>query len=348
MNRVSSLNRVLGRYSVPRLKRVSCMNKVFACLALLIFQASALALTSEVKIEEGYVTTPDGVRLFYQKAGNKGPAIIAPARLFLFDDFKQLADEFTVISYDMRGRGRSDTVADGERLSIHYDVKDLETVRQHFRLSKFNAVGYSYLGLMVVMYAMEHGERIDRIVQIGPVPLKFGTEYPAHLSHQDKLTEAGASPEEIAELEKLREAGFGKTNPKEYCEKYWRVMRFRLVGDPANVGLLGAGVCDMQNEWPVNLARHFQYGFESVKKLDIPKEKVARVRHPVLTIHGTKDRNAPYGAGREWASLLPNARMLTVKNAAHQVFAEHPEVVFAAIRTFFKGKWPSGAEQIEG
>jgi pimeloyl-ACP methyl ester carboxylesterase len=38
---------------------------------------------------------------------------------------------------------------------------------------------------------------------------------------------------------------------------------------------------------------------------------------PVLTIHGTKDRNAPYGSGREWAFNLPNARLLTIKGGAH-------------------------------
>ncbi len=324
------------------------MKALLLCLVFLSFQSCALAETSKssLKITEGYITTPDGIRLFYQKAGNGRQVIIAPARLFLFEDFKQLADRFTLIAYDMRGRGRSDAVADGEKLSIHHDVKDLEAVRQHFRLSRFSLVGYSYLGLMAIMYAMDYGERVERIVQIGPVPLKFGTEYPAHLSHEGALTEAGANPEEVAELERLREAGINKSNPKEFCERQWRVMRFWLVGNPANVERLGQGVCDMPNEWPINLARHFQYGFASVKRLDIPRERVTKVRHPVLTIHGTRDRNAPYGAGREWASLLPNARLLTVEGAAHQVFAEYPEVVFGAIRTFLNGKWPNGAETV--
>lgn len=298
------------------------------------------------KVEEGFVTSDDGVRLFYQKAGTGAKTIILPGRLFTFKDFRQLADEFTLISYDMRGRGRSDKVADGERLTIHYDLKDLESVRRHFRVSKFNAIGYSYLGLLVVMYAMEHPSMVERIVQIGPVPLKYDTEYPAPLTNQDKLSDIGANAGELAELEKLRVSGHDKSQPREYCEKMWRVMRFRLVGNPANVERLGPGTCDMPNEWPVNLERHFQYGFASVQKLNIPKEKVREVSQPVLTIHGTKDRNAPYGAGREWALILPNARLLTVEGAAHQVFAEFPEIVFPAIRVFIKGDWPNGVEKV--
>jgi pimeloyl-ACP methyl ester carboxylesterase len=102
----------------------------------------------------------------------------------------------------------------------------------------------------------------------------------------------------------------------------------------------------MQNEWPTNLQRNFQFAFESVKTLDIPKEQLKKVTQPVLTIHGTKDRNAVYGAGREWAMMLPNARLLTVKEAAHQVFAEYPEVVFSATRTFLNGSWPKTAEKV--
>jgi hypothetical protein len=119
--------------------------------------------TVDAKLEEGYVTADDGTKLFYQKGGRGRQTIIAPGRLFVIDNFKQLTDNFTLISYDMRNRGRSDSVANGERLTIHDDVKDLEAVRKHFRVAKFHAIGYSYLGLMVVMYAMDHPEKYPQL-----------------------------------------------------------------------------------------------------------------------------------------------------------------------------------------
>jgi pimeloyl-ACP methyl ester carboxylesterase len=66
----------------------------------------------------------------------------------------------------------------------------------------------------------------------------------------------------------------------------------------------------------------------------------------VLTIHGIKDRNAPYGAGREWASKLQNARLLTIENGAHNSWVDAPEVIFPAIREFLDGKWPEAARKI--
>ncbi|MBD0369787.1 MAG: alpha/beta hydrolase [Pyrinomonadaceae bacterium] len=295
--------------------------------------------------EEGYVPIPDGLRLYYRKFGSGKRVVVVPLRLFLFDDFKQLSDEFTIISFDPRNRGFSSPVQDNSKLTINEDIEDIERVRQHFRLQKFSLVGYSYMGLGVVLYAMKYPQHLERLIQLGPVPLKYGTEYPKSLTANDPQPVIDAA--KLKELEELRKSGFDQSSPKEFCQQQWQLMRFNLVGNPANVEKLGRGVCDMPNEWPVNLARHFQYHFTSVQRLNISKAEVAKVSIPVLTIHGTKDRNAPYGAGREWAMMLPNACLLTIEGAAHQAFAEFPEIVFPAIRTFLKGGWPAKAERVK-
>lgn len=300
---------------------------------------------SSPKVEEGYITTSDNVRLYYKKVGSASPTIILPARLYAFEDFRRLGERYTLISYDMRNRGRSDPVTDDSKITIEADVEDLEAVRRHFGVEKFTPVGYSYLGLMVAMYAMAHPEHVDRIIQLGPVPLKYSTPYQPQFAAPDwesSLDSAG-----LGRLRKLREENYHATHPQEYCKEEWQVTRFSLVGDPSKVDRLPRNICDMQNEWPVNLNRHFQLHFgESVQKLDIPREEVKRIIAPTLTIHGSKDRNAPYGAGREWVYLLPHARLLTVEGAAHQAFAEAPEIVFPAIETFLKGDWPPNSEEV--
>ena len=301
----------------------------------------------EARVEQGYIATDDGTRLFYQKVGNGPQKVIIPGRLFLFDDFKQLAGGRTLIFYDMRGRGRSDAIADeqkSQKVSIFHDVKDVERIRRHFGFEKVSLIGYSYLGLMVVMYAMEHPAQVERIIQMGPVPLKFGTQYPAHLTASDEKPVPDAI--EIEKLRKLQQEDYPKTHPQEYCEREWQVTRFRLVGNPGNVEKLGKGPCAMPNEWPINLASHFQHSFVSVQKLDIAREKVAQVATPVLTIHGTKDRNAAYGAGREWARLLPNAWLLTIRGAAHAAYVEAPDIIFPAIDAFLQGKRPAPVEKV--
>ena len=222
-------------------------------------------------------------------------------------------------------------------------MADVERIRQHFKVKKASLIGYSYLGLMVVMYAMDHPDAVERLVQLGPVPIKFGTEYPDNLMNKDEP----GDPALLQELRRLRkEENYHVTHPKEYCEKEWSYSRVGLVGNPANADKISAKPCEMPNEYPINLAKHFESSFASVQKLDIAKEKIAAVKVPVLTIHGTKDRNAPYGSGREWALTLPNARLLTIKDGAHQSFDEFPEIVIPALRKFLAGDWPQDAERV--
>jgi proline iminopeptidase len=302
----------------------------------------ALALSLAAP-DSGWVAGPDGVRLYYEKTGDGPRTIIVPGRLFLARDLAPLAARHTLILYDMRNRGRSSRVDDGSLLTIQKDVEDLEAVRRHFRVERFVPVGYSYLGFMVVLYAMDHPDRVERVVQLGPVPRKFGTEYPASLAHSDPVPVIDSAT--AARIDSLERSEWAGEHPREFCEESRRAFEVRLVGDPSNAaGLMNP--CDMPNEWPVNLERHFGHHFAAVQRLDVSKESVARVRVPVLTIHGTWDRNAPYAAGREWALTLPNARLITIEGAAHQVTADAPEVVIPAIDAFVGGRWPDRAEKI--
>ena len=158
------------------------------------------------EVSEGWVTAQDGAQLYYVKAGQGAETVILPARLFTFADFRWLAERYTLISYDMRNRGKSSRVEDLAQISIQADVADLEAVRRHFDVGKFHTIGYSYLGLMVVLYALDHPDRVVRLVQLGPVPPKFGTEYrPEYVvtDRQQVLDQHGG-----ARLRELRERNF--------------------------------------------------------------------------------------------------------------------------------------------
>lgn len=294
---------------------------------------------------EGYLTLPEGIRLFYVKGGSGPRIVILPGRFLALRDFRWLADEYTLVAYDMRGRGRSDLVLDGKRITIEHDALDLEAIRRHFGIETFSALGYSYLGKVIAMYSIQHPWRVERLVQLGPVPLVFGTRYASGLEAAEGDT--FVTPEDRARLRSLREKSYHLTHPQEYCEEEWKVQRVDLLGDPARAPALGPGPCDMPNEWPTLLVRHMRFAFEeSAMKHALPRESVAGLRMPVLTVHGTRDRNAPYGAGREWSYLLPEGRLLTIEGGAHQAFSEFGDKVMPAVRQFLAGRWPEGAEKV--
>ncbi len=297
--------------------------------------------------EEGFVPTHDGYQMYYHKVGSGPEAVLIPISVFTFDGLRALArPNRTLVFYDPRNRGRSQAVSNLTTISVENDVRDMETLREHFHFDSMSLVGYSVYGMEVVLYALEHPRRVTRVVQLGPVPLKYGTAYPREL---DNTTDRSVFDQALwKRLQGLGAEHKDSTEPKAYCRISQEFYEVGLVTSPAALARLRPTidrVCDYPNEWPINFRKQLAAHFGgSVVKLDVPWSRVTSVvTMPVLTIHGRKDRNAPYGAGREWASRLPNARLLTLDNAAHQSWVDDPDQVLGAIDAFLNGRWPEHA-----
>jgi proline iminopeptidase len=290
---------------------------------------------------QSYVAMSDGVRLFVETHGNGPRTLVIPNGLSLTDDFKYLAADRTLVVYDARNRGRSDTVHHRAKLArgIEQDVDDLDIVRRHLGVDRIDLLGHSYIGLMVALYAMRYPDHVNRVVQIGPMQPDPQTQYPAHLSNTDTTL-----AEVLARIGQLQAERNTDVVTEEACRRFWEVLRLIYVTDSKDVDKVAWGRCDLENER--NFMKYWIGSLlPSIRGLGLTAEDFAKAQAPVLTIHGTKDRSAPYGAGRDWAAMLPHARLLTVPNAGHAPWVEAPAVVFDAVRTFFDGAWPEAAQK---
>ena len=291
-------------------------------------------------LEEGHVTTPDGVKLYYRKLSGVSPiTLIVPLDFVLHEPMQQFADAATIITYDLRNRGRSTRATDVNTLTISQDVADLETIRAHFKIEKFIPVGFSYLGKVVAMYAAQHPERVARIVQLGPAANRMA-DFPRA---QEK--DFGAPAEDLKKLKELQAAGAKEKDPRAFCEAQARVMSYYLIGNPARASK-DSSHCALENEWPANFEKTFATLWPTIEKASLPEDELKKIAMPVLVIHGDKDRNAPYAGGRAWAAALPDARLVTVPGAAHAMWRDDPVTVFGAIRHFLRGEWPLGSQTV--
>ena len=285
-----------------------------------------------LKVEEGFVTTPDGVKLFYRKIGRAPVTAIVPLDFMLFDQVKQFANVATIITYDLRNRGRSGRAKD---VKIQDDVRDLETVRQHFKLEKFVPIGFSYLGKMVMLYAAEHPQRVSRVIQLGPLGNR-----PVQLPIANDF---GAPESVIAAWQQAQNPEFAAKNPREACLAVANLMAYYMAGNPKNAARFDvAGACAHENEWPVNLHPHFASLLAS-PNAELDTERLAKITVPVLTIHGPKDRQAAYEGGVTWAKSVPDGRLVTIEGAAHALWLDDPATLGASIRQFLRGEWPPSA-----
>lgn len=312
-------------------------------LALLLLVPGAVA--AQAPTAKGQVETAPGVSIYYERYGTGPNFVLVPGRLFM-PDFAALArPDRTLILYDMRNRGLSRRVEDVAQINIMRDVEDVEALRRHFGAEKVSLVGFSYLGLMVALYATQHPDRVERLVQIGPVPRRFGTPYAAdQQAGDDSLSPEGkaAAAAWTALRANLEKPDFA-IDPKAGCEVLQLYSAYRLVGNPAN-HVRVPNTCRYDNELLAGLNRHFGAHFADLQKRDFAREPFTKLEQPVLTLHGTLDRNAPYGSGLEWATTFRNGRLVTVEGGAHQLWLDDPSVI-SDIDRFLAGHWPERAQR---
>lgn len=292
-------------------------------------------------VRESYVTTHDGLRLFVREMGTGGDVVLFLNGVAVAEDFAPLAHGRTIAFFDNRNRGRSDAVREPAQIErgIHHDIDDLEALRRHFGVRQVDVIGHSYAGFTAALYAIRHPTCARRIIQIGAMGPDQSRQYPAPLSNFDEtMQKALAGLSEVMQQQ-------ATLHPLDFSRRFWEVMGPVYVMNPADVTKL---------RWPHFVSdneRNFmdpwmKYINPSIQQLQLTPADFAAATAPVLVIHGTKDRNAPFGGGMDWARSLPNARLLAVQEAAHVPWIEAPELVLGAMKTFLDGEWPADAKSI--
>src|SRR5688572_27519407 len=143
------------------------MRNIASSLILVVALGAPNARAAQ--LAEGYIATPDGVKLFYRTAGDGDAVVLLPGGMYLYEDFKRLATGRKLIAYDQRNRGRSDAVQERAKIErgVLQDADDLEAVRRHFGAERVAIIAHSYMGLAAALYASSHREHVSRFVQIG-------------------------------------------------------------------------------------------------------------------------------------------------------------------------------------
>jgi pimeloyl-ACP methyl ester carboxylesterase len=293
---------------------------------------------------DGYATAEDGVRLYYVTSGSGPELIVCPNGPTLMNDLAPLAPGRTVVCYDPRNRGRSDPApvdraAASDRRGVHDDVRDLEAVRRHFGAERMTLIGHSYVGLMVVLYASIHPSRVMRIVQLSPSEPEQGKVYPPELMNADSVLAGTLAQLGALQAERARLSGV------EFCRRFWSILTPLYVANPEHVDRIRWARCEDE---PNAMGFNYWIGtiLPSLRELRLTAAALAAVTMPVLIVHGRKDRSAPYGGARDWAALLPDARLITVDDAAHAPWLEAPDEVMPHLLTFTAGLWPPTAEMV--
>lgn len=117
----------------------------------------------------------NGVRLYTRRVGDGPPVVVLHGgpgahHDYLLPQYDRLARGRTLLYYDQRGGGRSPVPREAP-LDWQEHVADLEALRAHWGLDRLTLLGYSWGGLLAVLYALEHRDCVARLALVSPAPV---------------------------------------------------------------------------------------------------------------------------------------------------------------------------------
>src|SRR6267142_3176139 len=100
----------------------------------------------------------NGVRLYTRRVGTGPPVVVLHGgpgahHDYLLPGFDALAEGRELIYYDQRGGGRSPVPRDVP-VGWREQVADLEALRQYWELERLTLTGYSWGGLLALLYTL--------------------------------------------------------------------------------------------------------------------------------------------------------------------------------------------------
>ncbi len=169
----------------------------------------------------GATFTQGGATIWYEVRGTAGgrPLVMVNGGpgfdhnyVLCSDAWDHLAGTRRVVFYDQRGNGRSGALHRGESCTLADQIADLEALRARLGADRFDLIGHSWGGYLVMAYAARHPEHVAHLIIADSAAPKWSeTEfvfkyiYPEGIEHQAQLDFADAVGDSASGKASLRE-----------------------------------------------------------------------------------------------------------------------------------------------
>jgi proline iminopeptidase len=249
-----------------------------------------------------------------------------------------LADSYELVFYDQRGGGRSRT-DDRAPITWRTHVEDMALVARELDLAPLSPVGYSWGGLLALLYAIvvsAPGQFGDltlpddtpapaRMVLIDPVPLtrEYRRAFEAEFARRQNSDEVQQLRAELAS------SGLRERDPGAYRQRLFELGVAGYFAHPERA----------RDLTPFRVtARVQQSVWESLGDFDLVPH-LTHVRSPTLVVHGRQDP-IPLASSEDAARAMPNATLVTLDGSGHVPYVEAAGALFDAIRQFLQRTGP--------
>jgi non-heme chloroperoxidase len=308
--------------------------------------ASALALASAIpafassgksttdiegvtRMTESFITTKDGVSIFFKDWGPKDaqPIVFHHGWPLSSDDWDNqmlffLSKGYRVIAHDRRGHGRSQQVSDGHDMD-HY-AADASAVFEHLDIRNAVHIGHSTGGGQVARYVANFGEpqkRVAKAILVSAIP-------PLMLK---TASNPNGTPIEV--FDGLR-AALASNRAQFYLDlPTGPFFGFNRQGANVSQGLI-------QNWWRQGMIGSAKAHYDGIKVFSETDQTddLRKITVPTLVLHGDDDQIVPVDASAKLAvKLLKNGTLKIYPGLPHGMLATHSDILNADMLAFIKG-----------
>jgi non-heme chloroperoxidase len=262
-----------------------------------------------------YITTQNGVQLYYKDWGPKdGPVVTFSHGWPLNSDSWEsqmlfLADQgYRVIAHDRRGHGRSSQPWEGNDMDHYAD--DLAAVINALNLNDVTLVGFSTGGGEITRYIGRHGtDRVKKAALISAVP-------PMMLQTEDY---PGGLPIEVFD-------GLRKASLDNRSQLYRDIASGPFFGFNRDGAKVSQGLID--SFWVQGMQAGHKNTYDCIAAFSATdfRADLAKFDVPTLIVHGDDDQIVPIDASAHAAAeLVQDAELIVYPGAPHGLTDTHKD-----------------------
>ena len=241
---------------------------------------------------------------------------------YMLPQLLHLAERYDVLFYDQRGGGKS-KVDGNEPIGWQTHVADLAAIVGEFQLDPLSIVGYSWGGLLALLYSLESVSDKNvpvpaRLVLIDPAPLarRYRKDFEAEFSRRQQTPVLQRMRAELAE------SNMRETDPEAYRLRLFELGVAGYFAHPENA----------RDLTPFRVTgRVLDSVWDTLGDYDL-LPKLNQIRWPTLIVHG-RDDPIPLESSIEGARAM-NARLVVLDDCGHVPYVEKPNELFAAVDAF--------------
>jgi proline iminopeptidase len=251
-------------------------------------------------------------------------------------NLQQLADKYYMVFFDQRGAGLSPRVSP-EEITLASAIADLDSIVEYFgKGQKVNLVGHSWGAMLASAYLGQYPEKVDHVILAEPGFLT--AEFMQRWSEKIQLT---FSPGVITyfikiKFESLHVMGIDDHAMDDYFAHHQNL--YQGEDHPQAGYYCPGGKPDPEGTWRFGAAAASSIQASAIDAegnitLNLV-EGVENFTDRVLFITGECQSDIGVDWQREQMAFFPNAELVIIPDAGHEMFAENPEESIAAVREY--------------